>query len=45
VAEPGAVTRALLEIVCDVGGDRDLSERICQACVVGLDVDGRPSRC
>ncbi len=40
VAELGAVTRALLEIACEVGGDRKLAEQICQACVVGLDVDG-----
>ncbi len=40
VAEPGAVTRALLAIARDVGGDRALAEQICQACVVGLNVDG-----
>lgn len=40
VAEPGPVTRALLEIAHDVGGDRELADQICQACVVGLDVDG-----
>ncbi|MCA1822349.1 MAG: GAF and ANTAR domain-containing protein [Pseudonocardia sp.] len=40
VAELGAVTRAVLEIVCDVGDERALAEQVCQACVVGLDVDG-----
>jgi GAF domain-containing protein len=40
VAERGAVTRALLEIARDVGDDRALAERVCRACVVGLDVDG-----
>lgn len=40
MAEPGPVTRALLEIAHDVGGDRELADQICQACVVGLDVDG-----
>jgi GAF domain-containing protein len=34
------VTRALLEIARDVGDDRALAERVCRACVVGLDVDG-----
>ncbi len=32
--------RALLAIARDVGGDRALAEQICQACVLGLDVDG-----
>jgi hypothetical protein len=40
VAELGAVTRALLEIPCDVGDDRVLAERVCRAYVGGLDVDG-----
>ena len=40
VAELGAVTRAVLEIVRDVGDERALAEQVCQACVVGLDVDG-----
>ncbi|MGB7794846.1 MAG: GAF and ANTAR domain-containing protein [Pseudonocardiaceae bacterium] len=40
MAERGAVTRALLEIARDVGDDRALAERVCRACVVGLDVDG-----
>lgn len=40
VAERGAVTRALLEIVRDVGDERALAEQVCRACVVGLDVDG-----
>jgi hypothetical protein len=34
----------LLEIAHDVGGDRELADQICQACVVGLDVpDGGTS--
>jgi len=40
VADLGAVTRALLEIVRDGGDERALAEQICQAFVVGLDVDG-----
>jgi hypothetical protein len=40
VAERGAVTRALLEIARDVEDDRALAEQVCQAYVVGLDVDG-----
>jgi hypothetical protein len=40
VAERGAVTRALLEIARDVADDRALAEQVCQAYVVGLDVDG-----
>jgi hypothetical protein len=40
VVELGAVTRAVLEIVCDVGDERALAEQVCRACVVGLDVDG-----
>lgn len=40
MAERGAVTRALLAIARDVVDDRQLAERICRACVRGLDVDG-----
>ncbi|MFN2533635.1 MAG: hypothetical protein ABR528_00085, partial [Pseudonocardiaceae bacterium] len=40
VAERGAVTRALLEIVPNGGDERALAEQICRAFVVGLDVDG-----
>ncbi len=40
MAERGAVTRALLEIARDVEDDRALAEQVCQAYVVGLDVDG-----
>ncbi len=40
MAELGAVTRALLEMVRDGTGDGDLPERICQACMDGLDIDG-----
>lgn len=40
VAERGVVTRALLEIARDVGDDQVLAERVCWACVAGLDVDG-----
>ena len=40
VAEVGAATRALLNITSDGGDDRPLAQRICQACVTGLDVDG-----
>lgn len=40
VAELGTVTRVLLGIVRDGTNDRDLAQRICQACVDGLDVDG-----
>jgi hypothetical protein len=40
VAGRGAVTRALLEIVRDVGDDRALAEQVCRAYVAGLDVDG-----
>ena len=36
----GAVTRALLSIVRDGSDDRVLAERICRACVDGLDMDG-----
>jgi len=34
------VTRALLAIARDTRDDRALAERICRACVTGLDVDG-----
>jgi len=34
------VTRALLSIARDLRDDRELAERICRACVAGLDVDG-----
>ncbi len=40
VVEPGSVGRALLAIARDVGSDRALAEQFCQACVLGLDVDG-----
>jgi GAF domain-containing protein len=40
VGERGAVTRAVLEIVRDVGDDRALAEQVCRAYVAGLDVDG-----
>jgi GAF domain-containing protein len=40
VVEPGSVGRALLAIARDIGGDRALAEQVCQACVLGLDVDG-----
>jgi hypothetical protein len=40
VAELGTVTRALLEIACDVVDDRVLAEQVCRAYVGGLDVDG-----
>ena len=40
MAEPGGVTRALLAIARDLRDDRALAERICRACVVGLDIDG-----
>ncbi len=40
VAEPGTVTRALLGMVRDGTGDRELAGRICNACVDGLDIDG-----
>lgn len=40
VAERGEVTRALLAIARDVGGDRALAEQVCRACIAGLDVDG-----
>lgn len=40
MAELGVVTRALLDIARTLRDDRVLAERICQACVEGLDVDG-----
>ncbi|MGH3573133.1 MAG: GAF domain-containing protein, partial [Pseudonocardiaceae bacterium] len=40
VAEPGSVAQAMLAIAREVGGDHELAEQICQACVLGLDVDG-----
>lgn len=40
VAELGTVTRALLSLVRDGRDDRALAQRICTACVDGLDVDG-----
>ncbi|MCA1704804.1 MAG: ANTAR domain-containing protein, partial [Actinobacteria bacterium] len=40
MAELGAVTRALLEIPCEVGDDRVLAERVCRAYVGGVDVEG-----
>lgn len=40
MAELGSVTRALLGMVGQEGDERALAERICRACVAGLDVDG-----
>ena len=40
VAELGVVTRALLNIARTLRDDRALADRICQACVAGLGVDG-----
>lgn len=40
MAEPGAVTRALLGMVRGGAGDREVARRICRACVDGLDIDG-----
>ena len=40
MAEPGAVTRALLAIARAGADDRALAMRICRACVDGLGVDG-----
>ena len=40
MAELGFVTRALLNIARTLRDDRVLAERICQACVQGLEVDG-----
>ena len=39
-AESGAVTRTLLGLVRDDLDERDLADRVCRACVDGLDVDG-----
>jgi hypothetical protein len=38
--ESDAVVRALLAIVSDGSDDRVLAQRICRACIEGLDVDG-----
>jgi hypothetical protein len=38
--EAGVVTRALWGIARDLADDRVLAERICLACVEGLDIDG-----
>lgn len=40
VAEAGAVTRSLLEMLSDGVNERHLAAGICRACVDGLDVDG-----
>lgn len=40
VAERGAVSTALLGIAGDITDERVLAERICRACVDGLDIDG-----
>jgi hypothetical protein len=40
VAERGTVTRALLSMVSSDGDGPGLPERLCQACVEGLDIDG-----
>ncbi len=40
VAELGTVTRTLLGIVRDGVDDHALAQRICEACVDGLDIDG-----
>ena len=40
VAERGTVTRALLSLVSGDDEGRGLPERLCQACVQGLDIDG-----
>ena len=40
MGELGVVTRALLSIAWAEARDRALAERICRACVDGLDVDG-----
>lgn len=40
VGELGAATRAVLGIDRDYSGERVLAQRICQACMDGLDVDG-----
>jgi nucleoside-diphosphate-sugar epimerase len=38
--EPGVLNRALMAIGRDVPDDRAMAEKICQACVHNLDVDG-----
>jgi GAF domain/ANTAR domain len=38
--ESGAVTQALLAIRPGTADDRELAQRICRACIEGLDVDG-----
>jgi len=40
VAEPGAVSTALLHIGRDSADERVLAEHICLACIAGLDIDG-----
>jgi hypothetical protein len=40
MAEPGAVTRALLAIARDVESDTAPAQRVRAACVAGLDIDG-----
>lgn len=40
MTEPGAVTRALLRVVQDGADEHAMAERICRACVEGLDVEG-----
>jgi hypothetical protein len=40
VPESGAVTQALLAIGPGSSNDRELAQRICRACIEGLDVDG-----
>ncbi len=40
MAELGTATRALLGVARDITDDRTLAQRICQACIDGLAVDG-----
>lgn len=40
MVEVGAVTRAVLAILADGSDERSLAERVCAACVEGLDIDG-----
>jgi hypothetical protein len=40
MADLGAVTLAVLAILADGSDERSLAERVCAACVEGLDVDG-----
>lgn len=40
MAEPGTVTRALLDGSDDGADEHAVAQRICQTCVAGLDVDG-----